>query len=81
MYYKCIREILITKVTRTHSDVETASHAGHCPINLVNEWIYGEQDNGVENRPKCLAVSSLFPHPCIHNIIFIDTCILGSMYM
>ena len=27
---------------------------------------YGEQDKSVENRPKCLAVRSLIPHPCMY---------------
>ena len=51
------------------SGVETASHAGHCPINLVNvrkietAWtvyeVYGEQDKSGENS---LVVGSMFPH-------------------
>ena len=52
------------------SGVETASHAGHCPINLVNvRWIetvykvYWEQDKSDEKKSKCLAVGSKFPHP------------------
>ena len=47
---------------------ETASHVGHCLINLVNVWyivyeVYEEQDKSGENRSKCPAVGSLFPHP------------------
>ena len=41
-----------------HSGVETASHVGHCPINVV----YGEQDKSGKNRSKCLVVGSMFPH-------------------
>ena len=46
------------------SGVETASHAGHCLINLLLNWnwsvhkVHGEQDKSGENRSKCLV--------CIH---------------
>ena len=43
------------------SGMETASHAGNCPINLVNV-LYKNQDKSGENRSKCLVVGSMFPH-------------------
>ena len=47
------------------SDVETASHAGHCPINLVNVKLNctcSHVYKSGENRSKCLVVGSMFPH-------------------
>ena len=64
--------------------VETANHAGHCPINLVNvqkvklsciQSMWG-QDKSSENRPKCPAVGSLFPHSlfaCIYTEVYVVT--------
>ena len=44
--------------------METASHAGHCPVNWNRAVykVYGEQDKSDENRTKCPAVGSSFPH-------------------
>ena len=43
-----------------------ASNTGHCLVNL--NWavykVWGTGQGG-ENRPKCPAVGSLFPHPCL----------------
>ena len=46
------------------SGMETASHAGNCPINLFNV-LYKNQDKSGENRSKCLVVGSMFPHHCL----------------
>ena len=56
------------------SVVEIVSHAGHCQRNLVNveTELYtkymGEQDKSIENRSKCLAIGSLFPHSCYTHV-------------
>ena len=55
-----------------YSGVETASpcrtlsdKSSECPVNgnLTVYEVYGEQDKSGDNRPKCLAIGSLFPHP------------------
>ena len=60
--------------TYMYSGLETASHAGHHrSTNLVNvqlklnciQSIYGQDIKSSDNRSKYLAVSSIFPHPCI----------------
>ena len=39
--------------------------SSECPVNgnLTVYEVYGEQDKSGDNRPKCLAIGSLFPHP------------------
>ena len=48
-------------------DVHAVS--GKLKLNCIQStW---EQDNGIENRPKCPAIGSLFPHPCIYVSVFL----------
>ena len=39
--------------------------SSECPVNgnLTVCEVYGEQDKSGDNRPKCLVIGSLFPHP------------------
>ena len=63
------------------SGMETASHAGNCPINLVNV-LYKNQDKSGENRSKCLVVSRLnvstplpiyIPTPWLYMYLYYNT--------